>query len=244
MNKTTKTAILVLSALLLWMLTGIFQNSSNSNDINSLKINTEETVIKVKAKKIKSELRQSNLFFLASIFVLFTIVWVLAAGFGSPVAIFAGFIFGKWIGTLVVVTGLSVGATFLYIFGNYFLRDLIREKFLNKFQNLEIKFKKSEFFYLLVYRFIGGVPWQISCLLPTLFNVRVKNFLFATFLGIIPQIFLAVSIGSGIEKVIDQNSEVPEIKDIIFSTDIYVPLLAFFVLIAISIIFRKKFYRN
>ena len=60
MNKTTKTAILVLSALLLWMLTGIFQNSSNSNDINSLKINTEETVIKVKAKKIKSELRQSN----------------------------------------------------------------------------------------------------------------------------------------------------------------------------------------
>ena len=60
MSKTTKTAILVLSALLLWMLTGIFQNSSNSNDINSLKINTEETVIKVKAKKIKSELRQSN----------------------------------------------------------------------------------------------------------------------------------------------------------------------------------------
>ena len=60
MSKTTKTAILVLSALLLWMLTGIFQNSSNSNDTNSLKINTEETVIKVKAKKIKSELRQSN----------------------------------------------------------------------------------------------------------------------------------------------------------------------------------------
>ncbi len=155
-----------------------------------------------------------------------------------------GFIFGKWIGTLVVVTGLSVGATFLYIFGNYFLRDLIREKFLNKFKNLEIKFKKSEFFYLLVYRFIGGVPWQISCLLPTLFNVRVKNFLFATFLGIIPQIFLTVSIGSGIEKVIDQNSEVPGIMDTIFSPDIYVPLLAFFVLIVISIIFRKKFYRN
>ena len=44
----------------LWMLTGIFQNSFNSNDVNSLKLNTEETVIKVKAKKIKSELRQSS----------------------------------------------------------------------------------------------------------------------------------------------------------------------------------------
>ena len=175
------------------------------------------------------ELKNSNLFLVSITFLFLTVLWVFPfLGFGSPVALMGGFIFGKWIGTLVVVTGLSVGATFLYIFGNYFLRDLIREKFLNKFQNLEIKFKKSEFFYLLVFRFIGGVPWQISCLLPTLFNVRVKNFLFATFLGIIPQIFLAVSIGSGIEKVIDQNSEVPGIMDIIFSPDIYVPLLAFF----------------
>ncbi|WP_262590140.1 TVP38/TMEM64 family protein [Candidatus Pelagibacter communis] len=191
------------------------------------------------------ELKNSNIFLVSIIFIILTMLWVFPfLGFGSPVALMGGFIFGKWIGTLVVITGLSAGATFLYIFGNYFLRDLIREKFLNKFQNLEIKFKKSEFFYLLVYRFIGGVPWQISCLLPTLFNVRVKNFLFATFLGIIPQTFLAVSIGSGIEKVIDQNSEVPGIMDIIFSPDIYVPLLAFFVLIVISIIFRKKFYRN
>ena len=191
------------------------------------------------------ELKNSNLFLVSISFLFLTVLWVFPfLGFGSPVALMGGFIFGKWIGTLVVVTGLSVGATFLYIFGNYFLRDLIREKFLNKFQNLEIKFRKSEFFYLLVYRFIGGVPWQISCLLPTLFNVKVKNFLFATFLGIIPQIFLAVSIGSGIEKVIDQNSEVPGIMDIIFSPDIYVPLLAFFLLIVISIIFRKKFYRN
>ena len=60
MNKTTKSAILVFSLLLLWMLSGIFQNNSNSNNVNSLELNTEETVIKVKAKKIKSELRQSS----------------------------------------------------------------------------------------------------------------------------------------------------------------------------------------
>ena len=190
------------------------------------------------------ELKKNNIFLLAIFFIIFTMTWALAGGFGSPVAIIAGFIFGKWFGVLLVTIGLTIGATLLYIFANFFLKDFIKKKFLDKYQSLEKKFKKSEFFYLLVYRFIGGVPWQISCLLPTLFNVRVKNFLFATFLGIIPQIFLAVSIGSGIEKVIDQNSEVPGIIDIIFSPDIYVPLLAFFVLIVISIIFRKKFYRN
>jgi uncharacterized membrane protein YdjX (TVP38/TMEM64 family) len=174
-----------------------------------------------------------------------TIIWVFPfLGFGSPVALMGGFIFGKWIGTILVVLGLSIGATFIYLFGNYFLKELIREKFLNKFQNLEQKFKKSEFIFLLVYRFIGGIPWQLSCLLPTLFNVKLSNFFFATLIGIIPQIFLAVSIGSGLEKVIDQNLEAPRITDIIFSSDIYLPILAFVVLIILSIFLRKFFYKN
>ena len=155
-----------------------------------------------------------------------------------------GFILGKWIGTVVVVLGLSIGGTFLYIFGNYFLKDLIKEKFLNKYQNLEIKFKKSEFFYLLVYRFIGGIPWVISCLLPTIFNVRAVNFFFATLIGIIPQIFLAVSIGSGIEKLIDKNSKAPGFFELILSSEIYIPLIGFFILVISCVIGRKIFYKK
>ncbi len=140
--------------------------------------------------------------------------------------------------------GLSIGATFLYVFGNYFLKDIIKDKFLKKFQKLEIKFKNSEFTYLLIYRFIGGIPWQLSCLLPTLFNVKISNFFFATFIGIIPQIFLAVSIGSGLEKIIEANAEIPKLKDIIFFPDIYIPILAFFTLVLITIFLRKLFYKN
>ena len=191
------------------------------------------------------ELKNSNLIFIFFIFLIFTILWVFPfLGFGSPVALMGGFIFGKWIGTIVVVLGLSIGATLLYIFGNYFLKEIIKEKLLHKYRNLEIKFKKSEFIYLLIYRFIGGIPWQISCLLPTLFNVRVSNFFFATLVGIVPQIFLAVSIGNGLEKIIDQNNEVPGIIDIMFTPDIYIPLIAFFSLILLTIFLRKIFYKN
>jgi len=190
-------------------------------------------------------LKNSNLFLIFLIFLISTILWVFPfLGFGSPIAILGGFIFGKWIGTIVVVLGLSIGATFLYMIGNYFLRELIKDKFLNKYKNLEIKFKKSEFFYLLIYRFIGGIPWQLSCVLPTIFNVKVSNFFFATFIGIIPQIFLVVSIGSGLEKIIDQNSQVPTISDIIFSADVYIPILAFFSLLLITIFLRKLFYKH
>ena len=123
------------------------------------------------------ELKKSNLFLLSLSFLFFTILWVFPfLGFGSPIALLGGFILGQWLGVLIVVLGLSIGATFLYIFGNYFLKDLVRKKFLDKFKNLEMKFKRSEFYYLLLYRFIGGVPWQLSNILPTIFNVRITNF--------------------------------------------------------------------
>jgi uncharacterized membrane protein YdjX (TVP38/TMEM64 family) len=191
------------------------------------------------------ELRNSNLFLIFIIFLIITILWVFPfLGFGTPIALMGGFIFGKWVGTLVVVLGLSIGATFLYIFGNYFLKQIVREKFLNRFQNLENKFRNSEFTYLLIYRFVGGVPWQLSCILPTIFDVKTSNFFLATLIGIIPQIFLAVSIGSGLEKVIDQNMEIPSFTDIIFLPDIYIPILAFFCLVIITIFLRKLLYKK
>ena len=192
-----------------------------------------------------SKLKKNYIFILSLFFLLFTILWVFPfLGFGSPVSLLAGFILGKWVGTITVVVGLSVGATFLYIFGNFFLKDFVREKFLNKFQNLEIKFKKSEFLYLLIYRFIGGIPWQLSCILPTLFNVKVINFLLATLIGIIPQVFLVVSIGSGLESIISQNLKPPSIIDIISSPTIYLPLGTFFFLIIITVFLRSVFYKK
>ena len=189
-------------------------------------------------------LKQTNLFLLSVIFIFLTILWVLMAGFGSPVALLAGFIFGKWFGTIILVLGLSVGATILYIFGNYFLKEIIKEKFLNRFKNLEIKFKKSEFIFLLVYRFVGGIPFAIANVLPCLFNVKIFNFFWSTLIGIVPSTFLIVSIGSGLEKIINQNLEAPKLLEIIYSPDIYIPMIAFVALIIITIITRKIFYKK
>ena len=191
------------------------------------------------------DLKKNNLFLLSLSFLFFTILWVFPfLGFGSPIALLGGFILGQWLGVLIVVLGLSIGATFLYIFGNYFLKDLIRKKFLDKFKNLEMKFKRSEFYYLLLYRFIGGVPWQLSNILPTIFNVRITNFFFATLIGIIPQVFLLVSIGSGLEKVIENNLDTPKISDIIILPEIYIPLVIFVCLVLTTIVLRKLFYKK
>ena len=190
------------------------------------------------------ELRQTNLLLLGLIFILFATLWVFAAGFGTPLALFAGFIFGKWFGLLFSLVGMTLGATLLYIFCNYFLKEIIKDKFLNRFSNLDKKFKKSEFIYLLIYRFIGGIPFQVQNILPCMFNVKVYNYFWSTFLGLLPSLFLVVSIGSGLEKIIDQNLKAPTMIDLITTSSIYVPLIAFFSLLGITIFFRKTFYNN
>ena len=189
-------------------------------------------------------LKQTNLFLISLVFLISTIIWVIMAGFGLPVALLAGFIFGKWLGIFILMIGMTIGATILYMLGNYFFKEVIKEKFLNRFKNLEIKFKKSEFIYLLAYRFIGGIPFALSNVLPCIFNVKVTNFFWATLIGLTPQLFLVVSIGSGLEKVIEQNLETPRIVDILYSPDIYIPLLVFAGLIIITIIAKKIFYKN
>ena len=189
-------------------------------------------------------LKQANLFLISLIFLILTIIWVLMAGFGIPVSLLAGFIFGKWFGTFILMIGMSIGATILYMFGNYFFKEMIKEKFLNRFKNLEIRFKKSEFIYLLIYRFVGGIPFALSNVLPCIFNVRVSNFFWATLIGLTPQLFLVVSIGSGLERIIEQNLEAPRIIDLIYSPDIYIPMLAFMALIIITIIAKRIFYKK
>jgi len=240
MEKAKKTKIIIglCYLILLFVFLLIFFSKFSVQEITSYDFIKEN-------KMYFQKLKNSNLFLLSIAFLIFTILWVFPfLGFGSPIALLGGFLFGKWLGTILVVIGLSLGATFLYVFGNYFLKDLIREKFLSKYENLEKKFKNSEFYYLLIYRFIGGIPWQLSCVLPTIFNVKITNFFFASLIGIVPQIFLAVSIGSGLEIIIDQNSELPKIKEIIFSPEIYIPILAFFGLVLTTIFLRKSFYKN
>ena len=62
-------------------------------------------------RDILNSLKDNNIILSVLFFYIFTVIWVLLLGFGTPIFLIGGFIFGKWIGTLVVVFGLSTGAT-------------------------------------------------------------------------------------------------------------------------------------
>ena len=213
----------------------IFFNNFSLKDFSSYELIRQN-------REALDNIKNSNIFLSSIIFLIGTIVWVLLLGFGSPVFLVGGFIFGKWLGTVLIVFGLSIGATLLYMFANYFLKDLVEEKFSSRFSNLTEKFRKNEFVFFLVYRFIGGIPFFISNILPTIFNVRVKNFFFGSIIGMTPQLFVGASLGSGLSKILEENSEVPSFLELIFSPDIYLPILGILFLVLIGLFLKKKFY--
>ena len=190
-----------------------------------------------------SNLKDKNYYTLLLAFFLFVVFWVLLLGFGSPVALASGFIFGKWIGTIIIATSLSVGSLLLYLIANFFFRDLVQQKLGNRMVFLKDLFKKNEFLYFLIYRFIGGLPFFIHNTLPVIFNIRIINYFFGTLLGMIPQLFIMVSIGSGLEKIIKTNNSPPSFFEIIASKDIYLPLIAFIAIVVIGIFLKKKLYK-
>ena len=185
-------------------------------------------------------LKQNKLIFLILIFFVFTIFWVSLLGFGSPIALLGGFIFGKWIGSLLVVFSLTTGALSLYLIGKYFFYELLNKKLHNKFNYLEKIFSKNELLIMIIFRFVGLVPFFIANLLPVIFNISIKNYYLGTLIGIFPAIFIMVSLGSGLSNVINTGEAMPSFLSLIMLPEIYFPIIGFLIIVVLSI-FLKKF---
>jgi len=196
-------------------------------------------------KEIILKYKNENFLLLTTTFFIFSIVWVLLMGFAMPLLIFAGFVFGKWWGIAIVLTGTTIGATLLYILVGFFFRETIKNKLAPKFSKLQEFFIKNDILYFTSFRFIGGggAPYAVQNVLPILFDMSVKNYLIATFIGSMPSMFVTVLLGSGIENVIDQNESL-SIFTVLLSPEIYLPIMGFFIILIAAVGIKKYYFKQ
>ena len=187
----------------------------------------------------------NNLYKNLFIFFFFCIFWVSLLGFGSPLLIISGILFGKWIGTFISVLSISVGALILYSMANFFFKDLVYHYLEKKFIKYIHLFKKNEFNYFLAFRLSGGlgIPFGPQNVLPVIFNMKKSNYFFASFLGFIPIFFIWNTIGSGLNKYIKQADNFSFIN-LILNKEIYLPIILFVIVMLISIIIKKRIFGN
>ena len=190
--------------------------------------------------------KETNLFLAFITFVLFGILWLsILQGFASPLLLASGFVFGTYTGTLAGITTLSLAASLTYVFANFFFKDLIKEKFANRFKFIEEKIKKREFLIIFLLRLIGGTPIQIQNLLPILFiNLKLRTYVLGSVLGFFPQVYIVSTLGSGLSNQLIKNTEPTSMFEMIQSPEIYGPILVFLIFLVLAFVLRSFFFKK
>jgi uncharacterized membrane protein YdjX (TVP38/TMEM64 family) len=171
------------------------------------------------------------------------LVWVSLLGFGLPILLISGILFGKWIGTFISVLSTSIGALILYSIASFFFKDLVFNLLEKKFSKYIHLFRKNEFNYFLAFRLAGGlgIPFGPQNILPVIFNIKKSNYFFASFLGFIPMFFIWNTIGSGLNEYIKQADNFSFVS-LFLNKEIYLPIILFAIVMLISVIIKKKIF--
>ena len=184
-----------------------------------------------------SELKQwaSEHFFIAA--CAFTIIYILTAALSIPgatiVTLIGGLIFGTMVGSILVVFSATIGALIPFIATRSALADTLKEKAGPRLKRFEQGFKRNETSYLLFIRLVPIFPFWLTNIATGLLNVRIKSFIWTTFIGIIPGTIVYVAVGNGMGKALQAGNQID--LGIIFHPEIFIPLLGLGVLALIPI---------
>ena len=197
-------------------------------------------------KELQSDLElyiSTNILINILYFLIFAVIWVALLGFGSPILIISGILFGQFLGTLISVISVSIGALVLYSIGSFFFTDLVKSILEKKFEKYIKLFQENEFYYFFIYRFVGGlgVPFGLQNLIPILFKMKKINYFLSSLLGFIPSFFIMNTIGAGLNTYVEK-AQTFNMLDFIFTKEIYLPILMFAGLMITSFLIKKKFF--
>ena len=194
----------------------------------------------VENKNYIFELRDQNLFLISSVYFFFSIIWVFLMGFGTPLVIFAGFAFGTILGSILSIFSFTIGATLLYLFANHYFKDLVEKYLGTKYASIKQNVNQNELSYFFSLRVIPGIPFPIKNLLPVFFNMKIKNFFLATLFGEAAPIIISVSIFSGLSNAFESDKDLN--LNLLFSPEIFFPLLALAMMSLIANFVKKKYF--
>jgi uncharacterized membrane protein YdjX (TVP38/TMEM64 family) len=137
----------------------------------------------------------------------FFVAYALAVAFSFPAAsvltIFGGFLFGWFQGGLLVAFAATLGATALFLAARSAFGDTLRRRVSGRAARMATGFEDNAFGYLLALRLAPVFPFFVVNIAPALFNVRIRVYVAATFLGILPATFAYAWLGQGVDSVLE-----------------------------------------
>jgi uncharacterized membrane protein YdjX (TVP38/TMEM64 family) len=113
----------------------------------------------------------------------------------------AGLAFGKMWGAVLLMTGALLGCSVTFFISRFLGRGFVERITQGKFKNLDDLLKKRGFVTVLFFRIIPLVPYEALNYASGLSKIKFRDYFFATFLGLIPGVIIAVFFGGTLGEI-------------------------------------------
>lgn len=125
---------------------------------------------------------------------------------GLVLTLTCGFLFGRWLATVVVVAGATLGAVLVFVAARYIFADALRRRLGPVGERVNAGFTENAFSYLLFLRLVPVFPFFLVNLAPAFSTVPLRTYAAATAVGIVPGTFVYANLGQALGRI-DSTAE-------------------------------------
>lgn len=137
--------------------------------------------------------------------VIAVAVYVIATALSVPggvlLSLTMGFLFGRWVGTGLILVSATIGATLVFLAARYLFANAARQRLGSKLRELSDGFTHDAFNYLLFLRLVPLFPFWLVNLAPAFTGIRLSTYIVATAIGIIPGAFVFANLGQSLGHI-------------------------------------------
>ncbi|MBL37315.1 MAG: hypothetical protein CMP07_02780 [Xanthomonadales bacterium] len=178
---------------------------------------------------------------------VFALIFALTTGLTLPTAtllcLAAGYLFGLTVGSVVSMAGALGGALMTFVGMRFIAGERVRSFLLRgRTRGLVQLLERDAFFYLLALRVVPVAPFFAINAAGAMIRISLQRFLLATALGLIPLVLVYVSVGAGLETLLEAGRvNGPEV---LLRPRVFLPLLALVLVLVLGILVRSIVLRR
>lgn len=116
----------------------------------------------------------------------------------TPLALAAGFIFGAGLGAAYLMAASLIGAALSFTIARFLGRSLLEKYLKGRAGDIDKKVEKNGFKTVFFLRIVPVIPFGIFNYLCGITKINFKDYFMATFLGLIPSVFIVSFFGDAL----------------------------------------------
>lgn len=151
-----------------------------------------------------------------------------------------GFLFGLFTGSILTVTGATIGATLIFLAARAGLGDMLQARMdagSGTMRKIRDGLREDEVSYLFIMRLVPAIPFFVANLAPALLGVKLRNYVLTTFFGIMPGTIVYTWVGAGLGEVFARG-ERPDLG-LFFEPHIIGPVIGLIALAALPVALKR-----